>query len=150
MPACREWSILYHPIFNQQYQDIINKVEKLEANVKKGKLTLEGFKKHSQVKFLANLRRCIQEKIVQNPLDERYRLRSPLQDYCRVKGLGLPKRYRLFFWVDSESCTIIILWLGYPREEGSKKDCYEVFKKKVAKGEFLADDGDLLLPESID
>lgn len=143
MSICNEWSILYHPIFYEQYQNQIDKVKKLKAKVEKGKLTLENYKKHPDVKLLANLRECIREKIVQNPLDSRYRLTPPLQNYCRVKGLGLPSRYRLFFWVDQRNCNIILLWLGYPREEGSKKDCYEVFKKKVAKGEFLTDSEDL-------
>ncbi|NDJ22001.1 hypothetical protein GS682_10200 [Nostoc sp. B(2019)] len=33
------------------------------------------------------------------------------------------------------------LWLGFPRKEGDKKDCYQVFTKKVENGEF---------PQSID
>ena len=36
---------------------------------------------------------------------------------------------------------IIILWLGFPRKEGDKKDCYQVFTKKVENGDF---------PESIE
>lgn len=31
---------------------------------------------------------------------------------------------------------IIILWLGFPRKEGDKKDCYQVFSQKVLSGEF--------------
>lgn len=34
----------------------------------------------------------------------------------------------------------MILWLGFPRKEGDKKDCYQVFSKKVMNGG---------LPESI-
>jgi toxin YhaV len=40
-----------------------------------------------------------------------------------------------------EQKIIIILWLGFPRKEGDKKDCYFVFTKKLKNGEF---------PESID
>lgn len=144
MSVCGKWTVKYHPVFNQQYQDLIAKVKKQRNKLEQGKLTSEKFKKHPDVKLLANLRTCIKEKIVENPLDERYQLRSPLQDYSRVKGLGLPPKYRLFFLVKTEKCMIVILWLGYPREQGSRKDCYEVFKKKVTKGEFPIDSEDLL------
>lgn len=32
---------------------------------------------------------------------------------------------------------IIILWLGFPRKEGDKKDCYQVFTKKLKMVSFL-------------
>lgn len=32
--------------------------------------------------------------------------------------------------------VIAILWLGFPRKEGAKDDCYEVFTKMVARGTF--------------
>lgn len=30
----------------------------------------------------------------------------------------------------------MILWLGYPRKEGDKNDCYAVFQKMVLNGTF--------------
>ncbi len=39
--------------------------------------------------------------------------------------------------MDGES--IVILWLGYPRNEGGKNDCYRVFGKIVEKGDFPSD-----------
>ncbi len=50
--------------------------------------------------------------------------------------MGLPERYRLFFRAFKKQKIIIILWLGFPRKEGDKKDCYQVFTKKVENGEF--------------
>ena len=50
--------------------------------------------------------------------------------------MGLPERYRLFFRPFKEPKIIIILWLGFPRKEGDKKDCYEVFTKRVENGDF--------------
>jgi toxin YhaV len=47
----------------------------------------------------------------------------------------------LFFKAFKEQKIIIILWLGFPRKEGDKKDCYQVFTKKVENGDF---------PESIE
>jgi toxin YhaV len=29
---------------------------------------------------------------------------------------------------------VIILWLGFPRKEGDRRDCYQVFSKMVANG----------------
>ncbi len=46
------------------------------------------------------------------------------------------KRYHLFFRASKEKKRIIILWLRYPRKDGDKNDCYEVFKNLVKKGEF--------------
>jgi toxin YhaV len=68
-----------------------------------------------------------------------------LQKYGRLKKMGLPNRMRLFFRAFKEKKVIIILWLGFPRKEGDKKDCYQVFSKKVLLNEcepesFLADD----------
>ncbi|MEA5552373.1 type II toxin-antitoxin system YhaV family toxin [Anabaena cylindrica UHCC 0172] len=51
-------------------------------------------------------------------------LQKPLQKYGRLKKMGLPERYRLFFRVFKEQKIIIILWLGFSRKEGDKKDCY--------------------------
>ncbi|MFN5954783.1 MAG: type II toxin-antitoxin system YhaV family toxin [Dolichospermum sp.] len=47
----------------------------------------------------------------------------------------------MFFKAFKEQKIIIILWLGFPRKEGDKKDCYQVFTKKVENGDF---------PESIE
>jgi toxin YhaV len=32
--------------------------------------------------------------------------------------------------------AIVILWLGFPRKEGAKDDCYDVFTKMVTRGTF--------------
>lgn len=38
--------------------------------------------------------------------------------------------------VFKEVNIIIILWLGFPRKEGDKKDCYLIFSKMVRNGNF--------------
>jgi toxin YhaV len=55
--------------------------------------------------------------------------------------MGLPQRYRLFFRAFAERRVIIVLWLGFPRKEGDRRDCYQVFSKMVANGK---------LPDSYD
>jgi toxin YhaV len=61
--------------------------------------------------------------------------------------MGIPNRYRLFFRAlqTPEHKAIFILWLGYPRKEGDKKDCYKVFSKMVEKGNFPKSLNELLL-----
>jgi toxin YhaV len=55
-----------------------------------------------------------------------------------MKKMGLPQRYRLFFKVfaTAQMKAIVILWLGYPRKDGDRNDCYTVFTKMVDRGEF--------------
>ena len=102
----------------------------------KAKLEPTKFVTHPDVKLLKALDVGIKEKIPQNPLAFHFALKKPLQKYGRLKKMGLPNRYRLFFRAFKEKKVIIILWLGFPRKEGDKKDCYQVFSKKVLKGEF--------------
>lgn len=64
-----------------------------------------------------------------------------------MKGLGLPHHYRLFFRAFSREGrqVLIILWLGYPRKAGDRRDCYEVFTKMVNNGNFPDSLQELLL-----
>ena len=73
--------------------------------------------------------RAIKETIPADPLASRFALTGSLKRYSRVKKMGIPNRYRLFFRVfkSEEQKSVFILWLGYPRREGDKKDCYAVF-----------------------
>jgi len=64
--------------------------------------------------------------------------------------MGLNERYRLFFKPFREDQVIIILWLGYPRKDGDKKDYYEVFKKMVGQGKFPEDIDELLAECDLD
>ena len=128
------WKIYFHPLFFEQWQDLIDRVKNL-----KQKLAPEKFITHSNVKLLKALNVGIKEKIPNDPLASYFALKRPLQKYSRQKKMGLPARYRLFFRVFKLANTIIILWLGFPRKEGDKKDCYSVFSKLVSQGEFPED-----------
>jgi toxin YhaV len=127
----KEWKILFHPVFNEQWLQLIERVEKI-----KSRLSQIDFVKHPQVKLFKALTVAIEEKIPQNPKSSDFALRKPLNEYSRLKKMGLPNRYRLFFKVFEKETVIIILWLGFPRKEGDKKDCYRVFRKMIEKGQF--------------
>jgi toxin YhaV len=133
------WTILFHPLFNDQWQQLLDLVKSLRS-----RLPQKDFVRHSQVKLFKALTVGIEEKIPTDPLASYFTLRKPLDKYSRLKKMGLPSRYRLFFKVFSQQKVIIILWLGFPRKEGDKKDCpkgyrfayYRVFAKMVKKGQF--------------
>ncbi len=78
------------------------------------------------------------EHIPSDPFSPRFALKDDLRGYGRLKKMGLPNRYRLFFraFQLGEQKEIVILWLGYPRKEGDKNDCYAVFQKMVLNGTF--------------
>ena len=131
---CQGWEIYFHPqLFEQQYQELLARVETLKSN-----LTPDDFKTHATVKLFAAITIGIQEKIPSDPLASHFVLTGILKRYSRMKKMGLSDRYRLFFRVfdTSEMKAIVILWLGYPRKEGDRNDCYKVFAKMVNRGEF--------------
>jgi toxin YhaV len=133
------WRIYFvKRLFGQQRKDLQTEVRRLKA-----KLSPEEYVKHPTVKLYAAVMRAIQEIIPQDPYSSSVALTGPLIRYGRVKKMGIPQRYRLFFraFEAPQQKSIFILWLGYARKEGDKNDCYRVFQKMVARGDF---------PESLD
>ncbi len=128
------WEIYFHPqLFGTQYQELFARVSNL-----RDKLPEAEFKTHATVKLFAAITVAIETKIPSNPLANYFMLTGVLKGYGRVKKMGLPQRYRLFFraFDTRELKAIVILWLGFPCKEGAKDDCYEVFTKMVARGTF--------------
>jgi toxin YhaV len=123
------WTILFYTDFQLQWEDLTAKVVKL-----KSKLEPQEFVTHPDVKLLKAINSGIRDKISLDPFANHFSLRKPLQQYGRLKKMGLPQRYRLFFRAFAERRVIIILWLGFPRKEGDRRDCYQVFSRMVANG----------------
>jgi toxin YhaV len=90
--------------------------------------------RHPDVKLLKAIDVGIRDKIAVDPFASCFALRKPLHKYGRLKKMGLPQRYRLFFRTFADQNVIIILWLGFPRKEGDRQDCYAVFSKMVSNG----------------
>ncbi|MDJ0801157.1 MAG: type II toxin-antitoxin system YhaV family toxin [Calothrix sp. MO_167.B12] len=129
-----DWEIYFHPqLFGTQYQELFDRVSEL-----RDKLPSSEFKTHATVKLFAAITVAIETKIPSDPFASHFALTGALKRYGRVKKMGLPQRYRLFFraFDSPELKAIIILWLGFPRKEGAKNDCYQVFTKMVARGTF--------------
>ncbi len=128
------WEVYFHPqLFDTQYQELFERVSSLRE-----KLAEAEFKTHATVKLFAAITIAIETKIPSDPFASYFALTGALKRYGRVKKMGLPHRYRLFFraFDTPELKAIVILWLGFPRKEGAKNDCYQVFTKMVARGTF--------------
>jgi toxin YhaV len=123
------WTILFYTDFRLQWEDLTARVRKLRS-----RLEPEDFIRHPDVKLLKAVDVGIRAKISLDPFASHFALRKPLQKYGRLKKMGLPQRYRLFFRAFAEQQIIIILWLGFPRKEGDRQDCYQVFSRMVANG----------------
>lgn len=129
-----DWEIYFHPqLFGNQYKELLERVSELRE-----KLPEAEFKTHATVKLFAAITIAIETKIPSDPFASYFALTGALKRYGRVKKMGLPQRYRLFFraFDTPDLKAIIILWLGFPRKENAKNDCYQVFTKMVARGTF--------------
>jgi toxin YhaV len=105
------WEIYFHQrLFGEQRRQLRARVKQLKAE-----LSEADYLTHPDVKLLAAVIAGIKEKIVIDPFAERFVLTGSLRRYGRLKGLGLPNRYRLFFRAfDAENKrAIVVLWLGY-------------------------------------
>ena len=128
------WEVYFHPqLFNIQYRELFAQVSKLRE-----KLSEADFRTYATVKLFAAITVAIETKIPLNLLASHFALTGALERYGRVKKMGLPERYRLFFraFDTPQLKAVVILWLGFPRKEGAKDDCYEVFTKMVTRGTF--------------
>ena len=121
--------MLFYTDFQLQWADLTARVVKL-----KSKLNPKDFVTHADVKLLKAIDSGIRDKISIDPNARHFSLRKPLQRYGRLKKMGLPQRYQLFFRAFAERRVIIILWLGFPRKEGDRRDCYQVFSRMVENG----------------
>jgi toxin YhaV len=127
------WEIAFHPqLFARQYEQLKTEVKRLRQQ-----LDPPAFVQHPQVKLLAAVMEGIKERITADPYHSRFALQGPLRRFGRLKGLGLPDRYRLFFrpFEANGRKVLLILWLGFPRKDGDRNDCYAVFQAMVRRGD---------------
>ncbi|MDV2996916.1 MAG: hypothetical protein N4J56_006621 [Chroococcidiopsis sp. SAG 2025] len=142
------WQIYFiKRLFGKQRRDLQAKVRQLKKTLPK-----EEYLSHDTVKLYTAIVVAIKEKIPLDPFASHFALTGPLKKYGRVKKMGLPSRYRLFFRAlqTPERKAIFILWLGYPRKAGDKNDCYKAFRKMVERGDFPNSLDDLLLKSEED
>ena len=115
----------------------------LRAEVKalKAELGPKAFAAHRQVKLFAALVRIVHETVPRNPDAVGFRqgltLGEKFTSWRRVKGHGLPARWRLFFKFSDKSKVIVFVWLNDEttlRQAGAATDVYAVFRKMLQGG----------------
>jgi toxin YhaV len=123
------WVLCAHPVFLQQYEDLIAEVEKLK------KKEPNNYKNKNSAKRLAAIQKLVFEIIPNDPMLPEYRLGTTLGEehkhWFRAKFF---QQYRLFFRYHKESKIIVFAWVNNEdtkRAYDSKTDAYKVFKKML-------------------
>ncbi|GGI90703.1 hypothetical protein GCM10007966_19250 [Legionella impletisoli] len=126
------WTIFVHPMFMDEYEGLINQVEKLK------KKDPVNYKNKNATKRLAAINKLAFEIIPQDPTLPEYRQGSTLgrehKHWYRAKFF---QQYRLFFRYHSESKVIVYAWVNNEKNKrayDSKTDAYKVFEKMLNKG----------------
>lgn len=127
------WTILAHPLFLDQLENLTNVVEALKAKKP------DEYQSNASTKLLAALSNLVFQTIPADPAATVYRqgstLGAPHKHWFRAKfGNG---RFRLFFRYDSTAKIIIFAWVNDEetlRTYGAKTDAYKVFKGMVEDG----------------
>lgn len=130
------WAIWFWPEFRSRYQALRARTQTLRRT-----LPPPEFVSHPDVKLFAVLRQVVNERVPGDPAAEEYRLGASLGreygNWRRVKGRGLPERYRLFFKFSSARRVIVFAWLNDAltlRKAGARSDAYAVFRRMLLRG----------------
>lgn len=126
------WNIFAHPLFLNQFEELLTQVEHLRQKYPK------GYKKKNATKRLAAIVKLAFNVIPQDPTRSDYRQGTALGDeykhWFRAKFF---QQYRLFFRYHQGSKIIVFAWVN---DENSKRaydsntDAYRVFKKMLESG----------------
>lgn len=123
------WTIFAHPLFLDEIETLINKVEELRS-----KDPVNYIKKNA-AKRLAAISKLSFDIIPQDPTSPEYRQGSTLgknhKHWFRAKFF---QQYRLFFRFHSESKIVVLAWVNDEKNKrayGSKTDVYRIFEKNA-------------------
>jgi toxin YhaV len=127
------WKLYVHPLFEQQFRQLVEQVEALAAK------DPMGYKDLPAAKLLATINRHIRETIPRNPGAAEFRqgntLGSDNRHWFRAK---FHERYRLFYRFSSREKVIIYAWVNDERtlrKSGSRTDPYRVFRAMLEAGD---------------
>jgi toxin YhaV len=136
-----EWSVLAHPLFIDQLQQLVGKVEALRAK------DPDAYKSKNATKRLKAILELMDE-ISRDPTREVYRQGDTLGDgykhWFRAKFF---QQYRLFFRFHGSAKVIVLAWVNDDstlRAYDSRNDAYRVFARMLDHGN-PPDDWDSLL-----
>lgn len=126
------WHIFAHPLFLDQFAEILAQVEILRRKDPK------NYQKKNATKRLAAIARLAFEIIPQDPTRSDYRQGNTLgndnKHWFRAKFF---QQYRLFFRYHRESKIIVFAWVNDEKSKRayqSKTDAYRIFKKMLEGG----------------
>ncbi len=127
------WRLYVHPLFEQQFRQLVEQVEALAAK------SPTGYKELPAAKLLATINRHIRETIPRNPGAVEFRqgntLGSDNRHWFRAK---FHERYRLFYRFSTKEKVIIYAWVNDERtlrKSGSRTDPYRVFRAMLEAGD---------------
>ncbi|ACK73897.1 conserved hypothetical protein (plasmid) [Gloeothece citriformis PCC 7424] len=136
------WSILAHPLFLQQLEELQMQVEDLRQKYPK------DYIRKNATKRLAAIVKLAFEVIPQDPTHSNYRQGTTLGDnykhWFRAKFF---QQYRLFFRYHTESKIIVFVWVNDEKSKRayeSNTDAYRIFKKMLESGNPPDDWNDLV------
>ena len=126
------WTLLAHPLFLDQLEDVRRRVEVLS------KKDPQGYTQKNPSKRLAAMRKLVFDEIPQDPTRAEYRqghtLGATHKHWFRAKFF---QQYRLFFRFHAPSKLIVYAWVNDEdgkRAYGQADDAYRVFGKMLARG----------------
>jgi len=127
------WSIYAHPLFIDQFEELLEEVEKLR------KENPENYREKKKTKLLAAIVEMAFERIPGDPSSPAFRQGNTLGAAHRnwSRGKFFAGRFRLFFRYDTKAKIIVLAWVNDEdtlRTYGSKTDAYAVFRKMIEKG----------------
>lgn len=132
------WTLLFNEPFTTRYGDLSARVRGLKSQLGES----DEYAQHPDVKLFAAVRALVFEVVPREPDHPAFRLKDDLRKFRRVKGRGLPSRYRMYFVFSDRLKVIIFLYLNDAksvRKEGSANDPYAIFKGLVQRGKLGAD-----------
>jgi toxin YhaV len=126
------WNLYLHPLFEQQLEKLIGRVEALKAKEP------ASYKDQPATKLLATISRYIREIVPANPNAPEFRQGNTLgadnRHWFRAK---FHETYRLFYRFSSKEKVIVYTWINDEstlRKAESKSDPYAVFRVMLAAG----------------
>jgi toxin YhaV len=126
------WSVFAHPLFLDQLEELIARVESLK------KKNPNGYGQKNDTKRLAAIAKLAFQNIPQDPSRPEYRQGNTLgEGYKHWFRAKFFQQYRLFFRYHVESKIIVYAWVNdedTKRAYGSGTDAYRVFQKMLGRG----------------
>jgi toxin YhaV len=126
------WTIFAHPLFLDQVESLIRRVDALKQN------DPDGYHKKNDTKRLAAIAKLAFEVIPQDPGRSEYRQGNTLgEEHKHWFRAKFYQQYRLFFRYHTTSKVIVYAWVNdedTKRAYESSDDAYRVFRKMLGRG----------------